>query len=78
LSDDDADKQALFAQAGEKYQQATEINENYHEAYNNWGLTLADHTMTMGEDDTLKQALIDQASEKYQQADEIKKRLHQK
>ncbi|MFB0515419.1 MAG: hypothetical protein ACETWG_02300, partial [Candidatus Neomarinimicrobiota bacterium] len=60
----------LFAQAGEKYEEALTIKPDKYEAFNNWGLTLSNQAkQKTGEE---ADRLFAQAVEKYEEALKIK------
>jgi len=75
---DDADReerQALLAQACEKYAAALKIKSDKHEALNNWGNALSDQAETkQGEE---ADRLFEQACEKYEAALKIKPDKHE-
>ncbi len=67
--------EATFRDACGRYQRATEIKPNKHEAFNNWGVALKD-LARLQTDDEAKTTLRD-ACAKYQRATEIKPNKHE-
>jgi cytochrome c-type biogenesis protein CcmH/NrfG len=65
---------ALFRQAGEKYQQALKIKPDMHEALYNWGNALWMQAKTKSGSEA--DALFRQAGEKFEQALKIKPHMH--
>jgi len=69
------EKEELYTLAFEKYQKATEIKPDFHEAFNNWGNVLG--ALAQEKQGTEKEELYTLAFEKFQKATEIKLDLHE-
>jgi tetratricopeptide (TPR) repeat protein len=67
---------ALYDQAFDKHDKATQIKPDMHEAWNNWGIDLGRKAQATV-DPALRDALYDQAFEKYSKATQIKSDLHE-
>lgn len=71
----DVEQETLFRDACEKYEQATKIKPDTHEAYYNWGITLARWAWVSR--DRLKDPLLRDACAKYEQATRIEPGKHE-
>ena len=68
--DEGKEAEELYDQACDKYQKATEIKPDDHQAYDNWGVTLIE--LAKIKEGKESESLHNQAFEKYQKATEIK------
>ena len=69
-SSDPEEKRKALLQASEKYEEATRIKPDFHEAFNNWGVALAT-TANVTDNPREKQGYLQQALEKYGEATHI-------
>ena len=70
-----AEADALFDQAGQKYDAALKIKPDFHDALYNWGIALSDQAKTKSGAEA--DALFDQARQKYEAALKIKPDFHE-